>query len=106
MECRAHAIVCGYKHLISEWLSQFVFQDAGARRQSTQLVSLGDHHSVTDCSQSPVESGPGGRYVYITPGFLARITRLSISSAYFTGIFRSVVGPIFGFGLAANSTAL
>ncbi|XP_017124642.1 uncharacterized protein LOC108144378 [Drosophila elegans] len=26
--------------------------------------------------------------------------------AYFTGIFRSVVGPIFGFGLRTNSTAL
>nr|XP_016929319.1 uncharacterized protein LOC108009460 [Drosophila suzukii] len=25
--------------------------------------------------------------------------------AYFSGIFRSIVGPLFGFGLGTNSTA-
>ncbi|XP_016979483.1 uncharacterized protein LOC108044839 [Drosophila rhopaloa] len=26
--------------------------------------------------------------------------------AYFSGIFRSIVGPLFGFGFGTNSTAL
>ncbi|XP_017038838.1 uncharacterized protein LOC108086438 [Drosophila ficusphila] len=26
--------------------------------------------------------------------------------AYFSGIFRSIVGPLFGFGLGTNSTSL
>ncbi|EDV56499.1 uncharacterized protein LOC6547276 [Drosophila erecta] len=44
----------------------------------------------------------------ITPSLIAANPLWSLDQvgAYLSGIFRSVVGPIFGFGLAANSTAL
>nr|XP_016999219.2 uncharacterized protein LOC108058795 [Drosophila takahashii] len=42
----------------------------------------------------------------ISPAAADPLWSLDQFGAYFSGIFRSIVGPIFGFGLGTNSTAL
>ncbi|XP_017068958.1 uncharacterized protein LOC108106437 [Drosophila eugracilis] len=45
--------------------------------------------------------------VIISPALTAANPLWSLDQvgAYFSGIFRSIVGPLFGFGLGTNSTA-
>jgi len=46
----------------------------------------------------------GGTYL-LALNFLRGLPVSPAISAYFSGIFRSIVGPLFGFGLGTNSTA-